>query len=56
MQVGDLVQATITGLGKPERSVMGMLIKPVAKYFWMVHLVEEQTNVLVEKEELEMVQ
>jgi len=56
LQVGDLVQATITGLGKPERSVMGMLIKPVAKYFWMVHLVEEQTNVLVEKEELEMVQ
>jgi len=50
------VQATITGLGKPERTVMGMLMKPVAKYFWKVCLIEDQTHVLFKIEELEIVQ
>jgi hypothetical protein len=55
MKVGDLVQTTLTGLGKPTRTVMGLLIKPIATYFWSVFLVKENTYVFVAAEDLEVI-
>ena len=54
MQVGDLVQTTITGLGKPERTAMGLLIKPIATYFWQVFLLEEKTYLCIDMNKLEV--
>ena len=55
MQVGDLVQTTITGLGKPERTVMGLLIKPIATYFWQVFLLKEKTHLCIDMNQLEVI-
>ena len=43
MQRGDLVLTTLAGIGKPSRSVYGLLIKPIATSFWSVFLFEEET-------------
>ena len=55
MQVGDLVQTTLTGLGKPTRNVTGLLIKPVANYFWSVFLLEEETRIVLQVKEMEVI-
>jgi hypothetical protein len=55
MQIGDLVQTTLTGLGKPTRNVMGLLIKPIATSFWSVFLLEEKTFICLDIEELEVI-
>ena len=53
MKVGDLVHVDITGLGKPRRQAMGMLIKPIAKHFWAVRLIQEHTFICCDNENLE---
>lgn len=55
MQVGDLVKTTLTGLGKPTRNVVGLLIKPIATSFWSVFLLEEETYICLDIEELEVI-
>jgi len=55
MQIGDLVQTTLAGLGKPTRNVMGLLIKPIATSFWSVFLLEEETFICLDIEELEVI-
>jgi len=55
MQVGDLVQTTLTGLGKPTRTVTGLLIKPIATHFWSIFLLEEETFICVDTENLEVI-
>jgi hypothetical protein len=55
MQIGDLVQTTLTGLDKPTRNVMGLLIKPIARSFWSVFLLEEERFICLDIEELEVI-
>jgi len=55
VKVGDLVQTTLTGLGKPTRTVMGLLVKPMAMYFWSVFLIKEQTYMCCDIEDLEVI-
>ena len=55
MKIGDLVKTTLTGLGKPTRDVVGLLIKPMACYFWKVFLVKENTFLCVDTEDLEVI-
>jgi len=55
MKVGDLIQTTITGLGKPTRTAMGLLIKPIAASFWSVFLLEEKTFICIDTENLEAI-
>ena len=47
MQVGDLVQTTLTGLGSPTRNVTGLLIRRIATCFWSVFLLEEETYIVL---------
>jgi len=54
VQVGDLVQTTISGMGKPRRTVMGILIKPVASIYWKV-LLENGASSLFEEDELKVI-
>jgi len=56
MQVGDLVQATLTGLGKPTRTAIGLLIKPIAESeYWSILLLEEETYIALHKTEVEVI-
>ena len=55
MKIGDLVKTTLTGLGKPTREVLGLLIKPIATHFWSVLLLEEETFICVDTENLEII-
>ena len=55
MQVGDLVQFTITGLGAPERLVTGMLLQRIAANFWKVHAPSIAAHLCFDEEELEVV-
>ena len=56
MKVGDLVKATVSGMGGPERSVMGMLVKPMlARTAWSVRLLKDQACMCFANHELEVV-
>ena len=61
MQVGDLVKVELTGLGKPRRQAMGMLLRPVGtsegqECFWAVRLLLEDTRLVVPTEDLELIE
>ena len=57
VQVGDLVQATLTGLGKlPTRTAIGLLIKPIAESeYWSILLLEGETYIALHKTEVEVI-
>tara|TARA_R110000824_G_scaffold8737_5_gene39709 strand:- start:15959 stop:16138 length:180 start_codon:yes stop_codon:yes gene_type:complete len=55
MKCGDLVKTTLIGLDKPARDVLGLLIKPLATYYWSVFLLEEETYICLPLEAFEVI-
>jgi len=55
MQVGDLVQFTMTGMGAPERLVTGVLLQRIAVCFWKVHAPSIAAHLCFDEKELEVI-
>jgi len=55
MQVGDLVQFTMTGAGAPERLVTGVLLQRLAVHFWKVHAPSIPAHLCFDEKELEVI-
>jgi hypothetical protein len=55
VQIGDLVQFTITGAGAPERLVTGVILQRLAVYFWKVYAPSIPAHLCFDEEELEVI-
>jgi len=55
VQVGDLVQFTMTGAGGPKRLVTGVLLQRIAGHFWKVHAPSIPAHLCFDEKELEVI-